>query len=61
VKTSLFGVIVLLVLLVSVSSAFVESAYAEEHEPIRIILDITHQNILDSSSLSYFSLKTPDS
>ena len=44
----LFSLIALLVLSVSVSSAFVESAYAEEHEPIRIILDITYQNILDS-------------
>jgi len=47
-KTSLFGLTVLLVMLVSVSTAFVESAYAEEDDPIRIILDITHQNIIDS-------------
>ncbi len=47
-KTSLFGLIVLLVMSVSVSTAFVESAYADDHEPIRIILDITHENILDS-------------
>ena len=48
----LFSLIALLVLSVSVSSAFVESAYAEEHEPIRIILDITYQNILDSIEIA---------
>jgi hypothetical protein len=47
-KTSLFGIIVLLVMSVSVSTAFVESAYAEEEHPIKIVLDITYQNILES-------------
>ena len=44
----LFSIIALLVLSVSVSSAFVESAYAEGHESIAEILEITHNNILDS-------------
>jgi hypothetical protein len=51
VKTSLFGLMALLVLTVSVSSAF-ETAYADEDDPIRVILDITHQNILDSIEIA---------
>jgi len=47
VKKSLFGIIALLVLTVSVSSAF-ESAYAADEDPIRMILDITYENIQDS-------------
>ncbi len=47
-KNSLFGIIALAILSVSVSSAF-ESAYADEHEdPIKVVLDITYQNILES-------------
>ncbi|MBA4718557.1 MAG: hypothetical protein HRO68_05495 [Nitrosopumilus sp.] len=46
-KTSLFGIIVLMVLLVSVHSAF-DSAYADDEDPIRIVLDITYQNILET-------------
>ena len=46
--THLFGLIALLVLSVSVTSAFVESAYAEGEEPIQIILDITYENIQES-------------
>jgi len=45
----LFSIIALLVLSVSVSSAFVESAYADEHDdPIKTVLDITYQNILET-------------
>ncbi len=47
-KTSLFGIMALVVLSVSVNSAFVESAYANEHDPIKTVLDITYQNILES-------------
>ena len=46
-RKSLFGVIALLVLSVSVSSAF-QSAYAADDDPIRMVLDITYQNIQDS-------------
>ena len=48
-KKSLFGLIALLVLSVSLSSAFVESAYADDHDdPIKTVLDITYQNILET-------------
>jgi len=47
VKKSLFGIIVLMVLTVSVSSAF-ETAYAEGEDPIQIVLDITYENIQGS-------------
>ena len=47
VKKSLFGIIALLVLTVSVSSAF-DEAYAADEDPIRMILDITYENIQDS-------------
>jgi len=43
----LFGIIALLVLVSSVTSAF-ESAYADEDDPIKIVLDLTYQNILES-------------
>jgi len=46
-RKSLFGIIALLVLSVSISSAF-QSAYAAEDDPIRRVLDITYQNIQDS-------------
>jgi len=39
-------IIALLVLTVGVSSAF-ESAYADEDDPIKMVLDITYQNILE--------------
>jgi hypothetical protein len=51
VKTGLFGLMALLVLTVSVSSAF-ETVYADEDDPIRVILDITHQNIIDSIEIA---------
>ena len=46
-KKSLFGIIALLVLTVSFSSTF-ESAYAADEDPIKMILDITYENIQDS-------------
>jgi hypothetical protein len=48
VKNTLFGIIVLLGLTVSVSSAFVESAYADEAGAIQVILGITYENIQES-------------
>ena len=49
VKTSLFGLIALLVLTVSLSSTYFESAYADDHEePIKMVLDLTYENILES-------------
>ena len=47
-KTSLFGIIALLVLTVSLSSAFNQTAFADDEDPIRTILEITYQNILES-------------
>ncbi len=47
VKKSLFGIVALLVLTVSVSSAF-EPAYADEGDVIQVILDITYENIQES-------------
>jgi len=47
VNIRLFGIIALLVLATSVSTAF-ESAYADEDDPIKIVLDLTYQNILES-------------
>jgi len=44
---ALFGLIALLVLSVSVSSAF-DSAYADDEDPIKMVLDITYQNILET-------------
>src|SRR3989338_2596037 len=45
-KKSLFGVIVVLALSVSVSSAFAQSA--ESESPIKTILDLTRENLLES-------------
>ena len=44
----LFSIIALLVLSVSVSSVFVESAYAAEADAIQVILDISYENIQES-------------
>jgi len=44
----LFSVIALLVLSVSVSSVFVESAYADEADAIQVILGMTYGNIQES-------------
>jgi len=55
-KKSLFGIIALLVLSVSVSSAF-DSAYADEHDPIKTVLDITYQNILQLSPKGFSSIQ----
>jgi len=44
----LFGIIALLVLSVSVSSVFIESAYAAEADAIQVILDISYENIQES-------------
>jgi len=46
--THIFGLIAFLVLLVSVSSVFVESAYAAEADAIAVILGITFENIKES-------------
>ena len=46
-RKPLFGLIALLVLSVSVPTAF-ESAYADGEDPIKMVLDITYQNILES-------------
>ncbi|MCH8086048.1 MAG: hypothetical protein IIC15_06465, partial [Thaumarchaeota archaeon] len=46
--THIFSLIAFLVLLVSVSSVFVESAYADDEDPIKMVLEITYQNILES-------------
>jgi len=46
--THIFGLIAFLVLLVSVSSVFVESAYADEADAIAVILGITFENIQES-------------
>jgi hypothetical protein len=46
-RKTLFGLIALLVLSVSVPTAF-ESAYADGEDPIKMVLDITYQNILES-------------
>jgi hypothetical protein len=45
-KTGLFGIITVLVLSVSVSSAFAQSD--ESESPIRMILDLTRNNLLES-------------
>ena len=45
-RKPLFGLIALLVLSVSVPTAF-ESAYADGEDPIKMVLDITYQNILE--------------
>jgi len=44
----IFSLIAFLVLLVSVSSVFVESAYADEADAIAVILGITYENIQES-------------
>jgi len=46
--THIFSLIAFLVLLVSVSSVFVESAYAAEADAIAVILGITYENIQES-------------
>ena len=50
-RKTLFGLIALLVISVSVSSAYVESAYADDEDPIKMVLDITYQNILESRAV----------
>jgi len=47
VKKTLFGIVALLVLTVSLSTAF-EPAYAAGEEPIRMVLDVTLENIEDA-------------
>ena len=42
------SIIALSVLLVSVSSAFVDSAYADDEDPIKMVLDITYENAIES-------------
>ena len=46
-QKSHFGIITLLVLSVSIASAF-EYSYADDEDPIKMVLEITYQNILES-------------
>jgi hypothetical protein len=48
VKIGIIGLIALFVLTVSVPSAFAQSTESETGSPIIMVLEITHQNILDS-------------
>ena len=54
-KIGLFGLIALFVLSVSVPSAFAQSTESETESPLKMVLDITYQNIVESITDSEMS------